>query len=158
MLIVLVLSEPVMTLIHRWLFHGPLWCMHRSHHEFPASRKLVKNDLLWLSYFVFATAIFLLSVFYFDQLGGQILTGVSSGAALYGAAYIFAHDGVAHGRFYVPRSIKRHSFFRRLTMAHGSHHRGGVQGPGSAPFGVYSGPFELAHHLNDGFFPDYRPC
>jgi hypothetical protein len=42
-----VLAEPL-TLIHRLLFHGPLWCEHRSHHAHPNARRVVRNDLLWL--------------------------------------------------------------------------------------------------------------
>ena len=44
----LVAFEPIMTLVHRLVFHGPLWCSHKSHHEYPTARRIVRNDLLWL--------------------------------------------------------------------------------------------------------------
>src|SRR5262245_63586798 len=124
--VTLVLSEPAMTLVHRFVFHGPFWCEHRSHHAHPSARRIVRNDLLWL--WPLAASLGLVS------FGGPILTGVGIGGAAYVAAYIFAHDGVAHGRFWVPRVLRRLTLFRIIAQPHRLHHRGGRDGYGAPPF------------------------
>jgi beta-carotene 3-hydroxylase len=87
----LVLAEPMMTLVHRFVFHGPLWCEHESHHRQPTARSILRNDRLWIG--PLATSALLV------VLGGPVLTGIGIGLFTYVAAYIFAHDGIAHGRF-----------------------------------------------------------
>ena len=44
----IVLAEPLMAMVHRFVFHGPLWCEHESHHAHPTVRRVVRNDLLWI--------------------------------------------------------------------------------------------------------------
>ena len=127
-----VVFEPLMAIVHRYLFHGPLWCWHKSHHEQPTARTLVRNDLLW----VWPLSAAGLLVAY----GGVVLAGVGLGIATYVVAYIVAHDGVAHGRFRVPSLLRGAGLFRLVAETHGLHHRGGRDGAGAPPFGVY-----LAH-------------
>src|SRR5262245_28983925 len=110
-------SEPVMTLIHRFVFHGPLWCEHRSHHAHPNARRVVRNDLLWLWPLVASAGLVV--------LGGRVLAGVGIGTAAYVAAYVLAHDGVAHRRFWVPHAVRRMTIFRVIAHTHHLHHRGG---------------------------------
>src|SRR6188508_3333580 len=95
--VTLVVSEPAMTLVHRWIFHGPLWCVHRSHHAAPTVRRLVSNDLLWAAHFTVTGALISLSLWFGDAAWARTILGIALGAAGYGLAYILAHDGVAHG-------------------------------------------------------------
>src|SRR5262245_22602992 len=136
------LAEPAMTLVHRFVFHGPFWCEHESHHAHPTVRRLVRNDLLW-AWPLLAAAVLVV-------LGGPVLTGVGIGAATYVAAYIFAHDGVAHGRFPVPRWVRRRAVFRVIAQTHILHHRTHV---GAPPFGVYLAVLER----RSGWFAHYVP-
>jgi beta-carotene 3-hydroxylase len=130
-LITLVLADPVMTLVHRFIFHGPLWCEHESHHAHPTARRIVRNDLLWL-WPLLGSAVLV-------AFGSPVFAGVGIGGAAYVAAYIFAHDGVAHGRFAVPRLVRRLTVFRLIAQTHRLHHRSRV---GAPPFGVYFAPVE----------------
>jgi len=128
------LAEPTMTLVHRFAFHGPLWCEHESHHAHPSERRIVRNDLLWIWPLLASAALI--------AFGGPVLGGVGIGGAAYVAAYIFAHDGIAHARFPVPRSVRRMTVFRIIAQTHRLHHRRGRRGKGAPPFGVYLAPLE----------------
>ena len=131
-LITLVVFEPLMSVVHRRLFHGPLWRWHRSHHESPNAHRLVLNDLIWVIHFALSGILILLGA-----------AGIGSGAALYGLAYVLAHDGLAHGRFPVPSVLRRTRLFRRLIRAHHLHHRTSSGSLGAVPFGIYSALVEL---------------
>ena len=145
-----VLAEPLMTLVHRFVFHGPLWCEHESHHAHPNSRRIVRNDLLW-SWPLLASVAMVL-------FGSSVLAGLGIGGVLYVAAYIFAHDGVAHGRFWVPRAVRRMSVFRIIAKTHRLHHRGGAGGVGAPPFGVYLAPLEHRWGILTNYTPPTKLC
>jgi len=148
-LVTLVALEPVMALVHRFVFNGPLWCWHESHHEHPTARRIVRNDLLWLWPLLGSAALI--------SLGGPGLAGIGVGIVGYVAAYILAHDGVAHGRFWVPMFVRRMSGFRLLAQTHHLHHRGGRHG-GAPPFAVYAAPVEHTWHVSKNFVPATKPC
>src|SRR4030095_17097665 len=102
---------------------GPLWCEHKSHHEHPTARRIVANYLLWL-WPLLASALLI-------AFGGPALVGLGIGGALYVAAYIVAHDGVAHRRFWVPAFIRQATVFRVVAKTHRLHHRRGRDGAGA---------------------------
>lgn len=146
----LVVAEPAMAGVHRFVFHGPLWCEHKSHHAHPTVRRIVRNDLLWL-WPLLASALLI-------SFGGPVLVGLGIGGALYVGAYIVAHDGVAHGRFWVPRFIRRATIFRAVAKTHRLHHRGGRDGVGAAPFGVYLAHVEHRWGLSARYRPPTKVC
>jgi beta-carotene 3-hydroxylase len=146
----LVAFEPFMALVHRFLFHGRLWCWHKSHHEHPTARRLVRNDLLWLWPLLGSAALI--------TLGGPALVGLGIGTAAYVGAYIVAHDGIAHGRFWVPEPVRRLRGFRVVAEAHRLHHRGGRRGVGAPPFGVYAAHLEHRWRLSARYSPPTRLC
>jgi hypothetical protein len=146
-LITLVLAEPVMTLVHRFIFHGPLRCEHESHHVRPTARRIVRNDLLWL-WPLLGSAVLV-------AFGSPVLAGVGIGGAVYVAVYIFAHDGVAHGRFPVPSWVRRMTVFRIIAQTHRLHHRSRV---GAPPFGVYLAPLEHRWGLLVRYTPPTKLC
>jgi sterol desaturase/sphingolipid hydroxylase (fatty acid hydroxylase superfamily) len=86
------------------------------------------------------------------------MAGLGIGGALYVAAYVFAHDGVAHGRFWVPRAVRRMRLFRIIARTHRLHHRGGAGGVGAPPFGVYLAPLEHRWGLLTDYTPPTKLC
>ena len=76
----LLLAEPTMTLVHRFVFHGPLWCEHETHHVHLSARRIVRNDLLWIWPLLAPAALV--------AFGGPVLVGIGIGGAAYVAAYI----------------------------------------------------------------------
>jgi beta-carotene 3-hydroxylase len=148
--VTVVVAEPAMALVHRFAFHGPLWCSHKSHHEHPTARRLVRNDLLWLWPLLAAATLI--------RFGDPLLVGIGFGTIAYVGAYIVAHDGVAHGRFRVPQLLRRMPVFRVIAQTHHLHHRGGRDGVGAAPFGVYLAAFEYRFGLSARYRPPTKVC
>ncbi|WP_448584879.1 sterol desaturase family protein [Thermaurantiacus sp.] len=109
--------EGVAILSHRYLMHGPLWSLHRSHHQ-PRTGRFEKND--WFAVMGAIPSIALILAGSLLQLG-DLLTWIGIGIAGYGAIYFGFHDIIVHRRIetgYVPRS----AYMRRIVQAHRLHH------------------------------------
>ena len=102
-------------LMHRFIMHGPLWVLHKSHHE-PRHTKFELNDLFGI---VFAVPSVLL--IYFGTRGQPILLAIGVGMAAYGLVYWGFHDVLVHRR--VPhRWMPEGGYLRRIIQAHHIHH------------------------------------
>jgi beta-carotene 3-hydroxylase len=101
---------------HRWLMHGPLWALHRSHHA-PRDGRFERNDLFALA---FATPAVLLFA-YGSQPGHELAWWAALGITSYGLLYALVHDGWIHRRWPMPRAT-RSRYLRRLVQAHRLHH------------------------------------
>ena len=109
------LMEAVAWSSHRWLMHGPLWILHRSHH-LPRRGIFEANDAFGLFFSAVSIAALARGV-----SGHPFLLGLGAGMALYGLAYLLFHDMLAHGRFgRLP--VPRNAYLRRLLRAHRLHH------------------------------------
>lgn len=109
--------EGVAYATHRWVMHGPGWCLHASHHR-PRDGAWEANDL----YAVIFSAPSILLILGGVQLGwGQACTWIGAGIAAYGAIYFGFHDWIVHRRLpgrFVPRS----RYMKRIVQAHRLHH------------------------------------
>lgn len=107
---------------HKYLMHGPLWFLHRSHHA-PRGRGPEANDLFGI---LFSLPSILLCVL--GAGGRPLLLGAGMGMAAYGLAYLAFHDALVHGRFgrvRMPKDI----YLARIVKAHRLHHaRSGKKG------------------------------
>lgn len=102
---------------HRWIMHGPLWFLHRDHHE-PHKGHLEKNDWFAVIFSIPSIACFFLG----HRDGNPWLISVGAGILLYGIAYFLAHDIIVHQRVkWFSRS--RNRYIRALRWAHKMHHR-----------------------------------
>lgn len=112
-----IIMEGVAWASHRWLMHGPLWCLHKSHHE-PRTGHFEKNDWFGVMGAAVAIALFHVGV----TLGkGDGFIWIGIGVTIYGAIYFGFHDIIVHGRIktgYIPRS----SYMKRIVQAHRLHH------------------------------------
>lgn len=109
------LMEAVAWASHRWIMHGPLWILHRSHHG-PRRGVFEANDAFGLFFCALSVACIALGV-----SGRPFLLGIGLGMALYGMAYLVFHDVLAHGRF-GRRRAPGNAYVRRLLSAHRLHH------------------------------------
>jgi len=104
-------------LAHRWLMHGPGWCLHASHHR-ARTGNWELNDL----YAVIFACPSILLILGGVQLGwGDWATWFGAGIAGYGAIYFGFHDVIVHRRIghrYVPRS----AYMKRIVQTHRLHH------------------------------------
>jgi beta-carotene 3-hydroxylase len=121
--------------VHRVLWHGPLYRLHRSHHGERQGRGWEHNDLFSLAHAAAALGL----AWWARRLDGsasEALYGVAAGACLYGSAYALVHDGFIHRRLPLPKRLTR--ALRPLASAHRAHHR-----HGGAPYGLFASPWLL---------------
>jgi beta-carotene 3-hydroxylase len=102
--------------IHKYLMHGPLWSIHKTHHR-PSKYFFELNDLFSLLFGSIAVALILKGVSDFDY---RFWVGL--GISLYGMLYFFLHDVLIHRRmkwFQKPKN----GFLIGILKAHQAHHR-----------------------------------
>ena len=136
MLTTVLTMELVAYVAHRLLFHGPLWFLHRSHHE---SRRegLELNDVFGL---FFASLPIVLIVGYTAPEAIAWTRPIGVGMTLYGAVYFFVHDMYTHRRFW--RLDLPMKWLEEMRRAHRHHHSSMIR-KGQEPFGfVYFQTYE----------------
>lgn len=102
--------------IHKYLMHGPLWMIHKTHHQ-PSKSFFELNDLFSLLFGSVAVVLILLGV---EALDYKFWIGI--GISVYGLLYFVLHDVWVHRRlkwFGKPRNF----FMRGIFKAHQAHHR-----------------------------------
>ncbi|MEQ1564303.1 MAG: beta-carotene hydroxylase [Myxococcota bacterium] len=123
------MMEPWAAWVHRRVWHGALWRVHRTHHR-RGFRWLEGNDALSVLHAPVAAASVIAGCLW-PGLGGQLMFGVGVGMTAFGAAYVVVHDGFVHGRLPVGW-LERFGYFRQLRAAHLAHHRAN-----GGPFGLF---------------------
>ena len=113
--ITVVAMEGVAWLMHRYLMHGPLWVIHKSHHQ-PRDGWWENNDLFGL-FFSVASMVLI----YHGLRGYPALLGMGLGLVGYGLIYFLLHDVLVHRRVRLPLTPKT-GYLRRVYQAHHLHH------------------------------------
>jgi beta-carotene 3-hydroxylase len=113
----LLAMELVAYLTHRFLMHGPLWFLHRSHHV-PGKHGFEWNDLFGIGFAIPSIACIYLGTF----SEWWALLPIGLGMTAYGAIYFVFHDVVVHRRLPL-RRLPETAYLRRIIMAHLVHHR-----------------------------------
>jgi beta-carotene 3-hydroxylase len=131
----LAVMELVAYLTHRYLMHGSLWFLHRSHHV-PHKGWFEWNDLFGLFF-----AIPSIILIYLGTHGQPPLLWIGLGMTAYGACYFGFHDVIVHRR--LPVRVRPQSrYMRRIIQAHLIHHRT-LGRDGATSFGfLYAPPVE----------------
>ena len=111
----ILIMEAVAWLTHRYVMHGWLWSLHRSHHE-PRLGAFEKNDWFAVIFAIPSIALIYVGVHY------EILAlAAGLGILGYGLIYFFFHDILVHRRFdfgWRPT----HGYFAQVVQAHRLHH------------------------------------
>lgn len=116
--------------VHRFVFHGVLWRVHKTHHV--AHRKRFEaND--WFALFFAALSIGLIFAAEKPLIDSHAFAA-GIGIALYGAVYFVAHDLFTHRRFRPFNS--RNRILLAIRAAHQRHHQSLAKN-GSEPFGLF---------------------
>ena len=113
--------------IHKYLFHGPLWFIHKTHHQ-QRHGWLELNDIFSL--------LFAAIALYLMWLGNAALDyrfWIGSGISLYGTIYFIFHDGFIHNRYKSFKSNNR--YLSGIRRAHKIHHKSTEKNP-SEEFGL----------------------
>ncbi|MDP5168893.1 MAG: sterol desaturase family protein [Bacteroidia bacterium] len=115
-LFVVIAMEGWAWISHKYLLHGPLWFLHKTHHE-PQDTWWEWNDLVALLYGITSSTLIVLGI---GQLSWHFYVG--AGIAAYGMLYFLFHDVIIHRRV----KLKYHfssSYINRLIRAHKIHHK-----------------------------------
>jgi beta-carotene 3-hydroxylase len=112
-------------LVHRFIYHGSLWFIHRSHHT-PRTGLFEWNDVFPL---VLAAGSIYLMLHGIAQPDGADIVAASVGISAYGMVYLTIHDLYVHRRmrsltFAIP-------YLKKVKKAHMVHHLYGGE-----PFGL----------------------
>lgn len=125
------LMELFSWVIHKYLMHGVLWQIHKTHHTH-SKGFFELNDIFTLIFGVSAVVLIFLGV---DTLDYRFWLGC--GISLYGTCYFILHDVLIHKRlswFQKPKN----RYLKAITEAHKAHHK--TQKENSVSFGLFVVP------------------
>ncbi|GAB3653153.1 sterol desaturase family protein [Echinicola sediminis] len=130
----ILLMEVAGWFIHKYIMHGVLWGIHKTHHQ-PSKGPFELNDLFSL---LFGGIAILLMFLGYESLDYRFWIGV--GISTYGVAYFFLHDILIHRR----RkwwSRPKQNLFTGIMKAHQAHHACNKK-KGSEAFGLLIVPLK----------------
>lgn len=124
--------------LHRWLFHGPLWRIHQTHHthEGHDHGPFELNDVFSLGFA--AASMGAMWTGRHDPLGSTAFP-LGLGVALYGGAYFVLHDLYTHRRFLPFKTDNKAA--QTIRRAHQRHHQTADQ-TGHEPYGLFLFPYD----------------
>jgi len=114
-------------MMHKYLFHGPLWFIHKTHHQQKHSW-LEWNDMFSI---LFAGISLWLMWLGHTTLDYHLWIGV--GISTYGIVYFIFHDWFIHNRFKAFKTNNK--YLLRIRRAHKIHHKSIEKNP-SEEFGL----------------------
>jgi beta-carotene 3-hydroxylase len=118
--------------IHKFIMHGPLWRIHKTHHQH-TGKKMEMNDMFSV---LFGTVAVVLVIFGAESMDYRFWMGI--GISIYGVSYFLLHDIMVHRRlkfFKRPKS----GYLAGIFKAHQAHHATNRQ-YGSVSFGLFLVP------------------
>ena len=110
------IMEIVAIVSHKWVMHGFLWSLHKSHHE-PRTGFYEKND--WFAVMGAVPSIILLLIG--TSQGIPLITAIGAGITAYGAIYFGFHDILVHRRVKHGWNPQQR-YLKRIVQAHRLHH------------------------------------
>ncbi|MDP3468997.1 MAG: sterol desaturase family protein [Daejeonella sp.] len=113
--------------IHKYLFHGPLWFIHKSHHT-ERHGWFEFNDVFSLFF-----AIISLYLMWEGRLDLNYSFWIGLGISVYGMIYFIFHDWFIHNRLKSFKSGNR--YLLGIRRAHKIHHKSTEKNP-SEEFGL----------------------
>lgn len=116
-------------LIHRYIMHGPLWNIHKTHHQHTGGW-LELNDVFTIFFGSLAVIFLVVGL----EQHNAVLTGAGAGITLYGLTYFVVHDMLIHRRIKLFGRVK-HPLLKALAEAHQDHHKSRER-DGSTSFGL----------------------
>lgn len=127
-----VLMETFSWWIHKYIMHGVLWKIHKTHHQHTKGY-FELNDLFTLLFGGAAVVLIFLGV---ENLDYRFWLGC--GISLYGMLYFVLHDVLIHKRLKLLGRPKS-KYLRAITRAHRAHHKS-KEKDDSVSFGLFVVP------------------
>ncbi|WP_183563171.1 sterol desaturase family protein [Mucilaginibacter sp. SP1R1] len=125
--VTIVLMEALSWAMHKYLFHGPLWFIHKTHHQ-------EKHDWFELNdLFSIGFAAFALWLMWAGHTSLDYRFWIGTGISIYGSIYFIFHDWFIHNRF---KAFKSSNWYLAgIRRAHKIHHKSMRKSP-SEEFGL----------------------
>ena len=101
--------------IHKYLFHGPLWFIHKTHHQ-EKHGWLELNDVFSIGFAAIA-----LWLMWLGHISLNYLFWIGAGISLYGTIYFIFHDWFIHNRLKAFKSSNK--YLSGIRRAHRIHHK-----------------------------------
>jgi len=120
-LITIAAMEAASWAMHKYLFHGPLWFIHKTHHQ-QRHGWFELNDLFSIGFA--ALSLWLMWVGHFTS-DYRLWIGV--GISVYGLIYFIFHDWFIHNRFKAFKS--NNPYLKGIRRAHKIHHKSTEKNP-----------------------------
>ncbi|WP_194775528.1 sterol desaturase family protein [Pararhodonellum marinum] len=119
-------------IIHKFLMHGPLWRIHKTHHQKTVG-VFELNDLFSFLFGSVAVALIFLGL---ESLDARFWIGL--GISFYGVCYFILHDVLIHRRVKWLDKPKN-KFLKGIFRAHQAHHATNKK-EGAVSFGLFLVP------------------
>ena len=103
---------------HKYIMHGILWNLHKSHHS-KSKRLLERNDLFGVLFGIIS-CLFIVFGNTFHEF--YFLFWIGIGILIYGFIYFVFHDIIVHQRVKYSFSTKSR-YLKRIIKAHLVHHK-----------------------------------
>lgn len=114
---------------HKFIMHGPLWSIHKTHHEHTKG-PFELNDVFSLFFGSVSTLLIVLGAA--DGFDYRFWFGL--GIAVYGGVYFVLHDVLIHRRVKWGKKGKNR-YLQGISKAHADHHKSRFK-DGSVCFGL----------------------
>jgi len=101
--------------VHKYLFHGPLWFIHKTHHQ-QRHGWFELNDLF--SMLFAAIALWLM---WLGHINLDYRFWIGAGISTYGTIYFIFHDWFIHNRFKAFKTNNK--YLLNIRRAHKIHHK-----------------------------------
>jgi len=126
-LLTIALMEALSWAMHKYLFHGPLWFIHKTHHQ-QRHGWFELNDLFSIGFAALA-----LWLMWAGHITLDYRFWIGTGISAYGTIYFIFHDWFIHNRFKAFKSSNR--YLAGIRRAHKIHHKSTEKNP-SEEFGL----------------------
>lgn len=126
------MMEIISWILHKYLFHGPLWFIHQTHHNRTHHQSLEFNDIFSLIF----SLISILLIWIGWHTPSDVHLYIGAGIALYGLIYFIVHDGLIHQRYPLWNLKPSNGYLRQVQRAHQRHHIHPNKAP-SEEFGLF---------------------
>jgi beta-carotene 3-hydroxylase len=101
--------------LHKYLFHGPLWFIHQTHHQ-------QKHGLFeWNDIFSLLFGSVAVALMWFGHLNFDFRFWIGAGISIYGLIYFVFHDWFIHQRLKPFKT--NNSYLIGIRRAHKIHHK-----------------------------------
>ena len=126
-ILTIALMELLSWAMHKYLFHGPLWFIHKTHHQ-QRHGWFELNDLFSVGFAALA-----LWLMWAGHITLDYRFWIGTGISTYGIIYFIFHDWFIHNRFKAFKSNNR--YLAGICRAHKIHHKSTEKNP-SEEFGL----------------------